>query len=164
MQAARHSDTQMMLSHAKILMQLEKRSLFDGPNDILANTIKNIVCSTFMWRKLVARHMYSTWCKFQPSAEDPIARNYDELVDWWLSLGERYGPIFGTTALQCIDRAVEKFRKNKLSLIDGIELLCRMRGFTCYMFLLLSLCLKHSGEFNVRQCLSAISNYQLEEL
>ncbi len=153
----------LMLSLAKFRLQLHRWSLFDGPDEKLANAIKDIVCPTSIWRELVIRRLYSTCCKIQPSAGDPISHDYDNL-GWWLDLGERYGPIFGTTALQYIDRAVEQFRKNKVSLIDGIELLYRMREFTCSMFLLLDLCLEHSGEFNVRHCLSAISNYQLEEL
>ncbi len=163
MQAERNPSTQMVQLHIKILEHLQEWSRVDGPNDKLENAIKDIVFSALTWRKLVTRHIYFTWRQFQPSTEDPIPPNYDEL-DWWLNLAKRYGPPFGTTALQCIDRAVEQFRKNKVSLVDGIELLCRMRGFTCYMFLLLDLCLEHSGEFNVRHCLSAISNYQLEEL
>ncbi len=41
--------------------------------------------------------------------------------------------IYGTTAPQFIDRTVEETRKNRMSLIDGMELLCRMRGLTSYV-------------------------------
>ena len=89
-------------------------------------------------------------------ARRPGGTSHGSLINWsgegWLRSS------VGAEALQRIDRDVERFLKNKMSLTDGIELLCEMEQATCCMLLLQVQYVEYSKTLAVRRYLSTMSN------
>lgn len=138
-------------------MELALVSHVGAPNGDLANAIKDIVYSSSICGKFITRENCHIDCYLGMWCVWPFYTEYD-LCRVWPNLRGRYGSKLGAGALQCINRAVERFRKRQMSLTDGMELLCQMRGFTCHMFLLLSLCARDAEDFDVSPYSSAMSN------
>ena len=113
-----------------------------APNNCLKTAIKDVVNYPRLQLKFLT---YSKVYKRRPG-------QIHWSGDGWLRT------ITGAGALQNIDRAVERFLKNKMSLTDGMELLCQMKQVTCSMLLLQDQRVRRSKELAVRQYLSAMSN------
>ena len=90
--------------------------------------------------------------------EIPVHTEYVEHEGTLPALGRGYGPKFGTEILRCIERAVEKFRKNKMPLVDGLSVLCEMRNIAHYMLLFVVSCMAESQEIRVSQYSAPMSN------
>ena len=67
-------------------------------------------------------------------------------------------PALGTETLRCIERVVEKFRKNKMPLVDGFSVLCEMGGIAHYIILFVVNCMAESREIQVSQYSAPMSN------
>ena len=81
----------------------------------------------FLRRLMFCTHRVClSWRKTPALDKHPSVIERDLSDKLWLDPGSRDGSVYGAEFLQRIDRAVESFRKNRLSFKDGVDLLCRI--------------------------------------
>lgn len=108
--------------------------------------LESVIPRTYAWRPGV-KHLSSLGTIWYESSYSGSL-----LLNWSFSV---------TGALERIEQAVEKFRKNKISPIDGVNILIEMRFFINHNLLFIKIC---TSELNVSRYLSHISQIIREGL
>lgn len=108
----------------------------------LNRLLESVIPRTYVWRPGV-KHLSSLGTIWYASSYSGSL-----LLNWSFSI---------TGALERIEQAVEKFRKNKISPIDGVSILFQMKILLSYNFIFINTCAGFTKKLNVSRYLSHIS-------
>ena len=92
------------------------------------------------WLMICTRRSYHSWRKTPALGKHPSVIELDLSDRLWLDPESRNGSVRGAEFVQRIDRAVESFRKDRLSFMNGVDLLRRIDAVRCHMCYFLLVC------------------------